>query len=517
MSARNQLRFVFGLMGLFALMAFASASGLDPGPVPVSIGSDSSPAQQLELGQAIYAERCEICHGAEGDANTPAALNMDPRPRDFRRGWYKVRTTASGQLPTDEDLFNVIAEGMPGTTMPGWKTVLTADEMRAVAQYIKSFSRRFEREQPTMVEVGLKVNSSQESIARGREIFMGQEAECVKCHGLAGRGDGPSARELTEDFFGDAIVPADLNMPWLFRGGPSVDDIYMRLKTGMTGSPMPSYADVLSDEDLWHLANYVDSLAPDAPPELEAAILATRVEGSIPDDPDAEAWQNAQEYYYPLIGQIMREPRNYTPSVGGVWVRALYNEQEIALLVCWHDRFQDAGQGGTPPDGFAVQYPAELAQSDERPYFVFGDSANPVNLWFWSVDTGTVEERNARGPGTDVPQATQNLRGAGTFVDGEFRLIVRRDAETTDAEDVQFETGRFIPIAFAAWDGWQAETIQTGAISSWFLIYLEEPVPVVNYIWIPVAIALTALIEIGVVWNARRNAGVRGSTDNNSV
>ena len=507
--SRTRIGSVVGLAMLVGLLAFA-LTGMKT--------TRASPPAQAADGQAIYTQRCEICHGAEGDGNGPGAEFMSPRPRDFRRGWYKIRTTASGQLPTDEDLIRIIASGMPGTMMPAWKGVLTVEEMTAVAQYLKGFARRFERETPQAVAAAAKVQSSAESIARGQELFAGQAAECVKCHGQAGRGDGPSADELTDDF-GSVIVPADLTMAWLFRGGPTADDIHMRLLTGLTGSPMPSYADVLTPEQVWDLANYVDSLSPDAAPEPQASITAFRVQGAIPADPNAAEWQGAAEYFYPLVGQIMREPRNYTPSVSGVWVRALYNESELALRVKWHDRFQDVGaegetspSGGKPADALAVEFPAQLPTGDpaergaggERPYFVFGDSTHPVNLWYWSAATNAVEERNARGAGSVTSQATQNAQGMASFTDGENALIVRRALNTSDAEDVQFETGEFIPIAFMAWDGWQGEQDANGAISSWYLIYLEKPVPPINYIWIPVAVIVTGLLEWLIVWAVRR-------------
>ena len=463
-----------------------------------------APAVQGLDGQAIYEERCAACHGVAGDGGGPAGERLDPRPRDFRRGWYKIRTTTSGQLPTDEDLFQVIARGMPGTTMPGWQSVLSDAEIRAVAAYIKGFSRRFEREMPGPVAVGPQIASSPESIARGAEIFAGQAAECVKCHGNAGRGDGPSADELTEDAFEDVIVPADLSMAWLFRGGPAVDDIYMRLKTGLTGSPMPSYADVLSDDQLWDLANYVDSLSPDAVPELEAVILASRVQGAIPDEANAEVWQNAAEYYYPLVGQIMREPRNFTPSVQGVWVRALYNGNELVLLLKWHDRFHDTGAEGGSADALAIQFPAQLPDGDERPYFVFGDSTNPINLWYWHAATNAVEERTGSGADAVTVQATQNVQGAVSFADGEYTLIVRRALSTGDVEDIRFEPSRFIPIVFIAWDGWRGEEGAAAAVSTWYSIYLEEPVQPVTYAWIPTIMVATVLVEGLVVWGVRR-------------
>jgi len=473
----------------------------------------ASPPAQAADGQAIYAQRCAICHGAEGDGNGPGAVNLDPKPRDFRRGWYKIRSTTSGQLPTDADLVRVISTGMPGTTMPAWKGVLTGEEIAAVAQYLKSFSRRFERETPQTVTAAAKVSSNTETpqaVVRGRELFAGQQAECVKCHGNAGRGDGPSADELTDDF-GNVIAPADLAMAWLFRGGPTADEIYMRLKTGLTGSPMPSYADVLTDDQLWDLANYVDSLSPDAAPEPQAAITAVRVQGALPTDENAAEWQGATEYFYLLVGQIMREPRHYAPSIKGIWVRALYNDNALALLVKWHDRSQDTGGGDRPADALAVQFPAQLPAGGERPYFVFGDSTYPVNLWHWSGTTNTVEERNSRGVGSATAQAMQNAQGAASFADGEYTLIVQRALNTGDAEDLLFEPGKFIPIAFMAWDGWPGERDASGAISSWYLIYLEKPVPPVNYLWIPGAVIAVALVE-GLIVQAVRQRSAKRNT-----
>ncbi len=493
------------------LFAAALIFGLALTLAPASQTRAAAPLPQADGGQTIYETRCAVCHGIEGDGIGPGAEFLDPRPRDFRRGWYKIRTTTSGQLATDADLFKVIANGMPGTTMPAWGDVLSEDEIRAVASYIKTFSRRYEREEPIAAPLGASVESSAESIARGKELFDGAEAECAKCHGSAGRGDGPSANDLTEDAFGDVIVPADLTMPWLFRGGGTVDDIFLRLNTGLTGSPMPSYAEVLTSDDLWHLSNYIDSLATEASPELQVAITAAQNLGPIPDDPEAPEWQTATEFYFPLLGQIIREPRNYTPSIKGVWVRALYNDSELALLIKWHDRFEDAGgaegAGGIEgtSDGFAVQFPAELPDGDKRPYFVFGDSSNAVNLWYWSAAEDGVEERTGRGADAIAAQSTQNVQGAASFAAGEYTLVVRRALNTNDAEDIQFEAGKFIPLSFIAWDGWRGEQDTSGAISSWYMVYLEEPVAVINYVWIPVVVLIVVLLEGLIVWQVRRS------------
>ncbi len=455
-------------------------------------------AQDVELGQAVYAVRCAICHGVDGDGNGPAATSLDPRPRDLRRGWYKIRTTSSGQLPTDADLVRVITLGMPGTTMPGWEDVLTDEEILSVVEYVKTFSRRFERESPEPISIAAGPGSSPEAIARGAQLFGGEQAECQKCHGEMGRGDGPSASDLTDDF-GQPIVPADLTMPWLFRGGPSGDDVYMRIKTGLTGSPMPSYAAVLSDEQLWDIAYYVDSLASDAPEEQEAFLLAAQVDGALPTTGDDPTWAEAPENYFPLGGQVMRESRNFTPGVKGVWVTALHNGSELALRLRWHDLFQDSS------DSFDVEIPAVLAENDERPYFVFGDSRKVVNLWHWD-GAGDLLEQNANGVGTRATQSQQNLAGQAEFADGEYTLVMKRALITGDPEDLAIPTGEFIPIAFSAAEGRSEETADSGAIGSWQLLFLDQPTSATSYLWVPIAIAAVAGLEWLIVRRVRQSA-----------
>ena len=82
----------------------------------------------VETGRLLYENRCANCHGLEGDGNSPGAELLYPLPRDFRRGLYKIRTTSSSDLPTDDDLFHIIGSGMPGTSMPGWSEVLTEQQ-----------------------------------------------------------------------------------------------------------------------------------------------------------------------------------------------------------------------------------------------------------------------------------------------------------------------------------------------------------------------------------------------------
>src|SRR5690242_9888626 len=91
-------------------------------------------------GKAVYDKWCSGCHGDTGAGDGFGSKTMLPHPRDFTRGVYKIRTTASGEIPTDDDLRHIIEVGMPGTAMPEWKSRLNAGEINAVISYIKNFS-----------------------------------------------------------------------------------------------------------------------------------------------------------------------------------------------------------------------------------------------------------------------------------------------------------------------------------------------------------------------------------------
>ena len=91
-------------------------------------------------GKVVYDKWCAGCHGDTGPGDGFGAKTMLPHPRDFTKAVYKIRTTASGEIPTDDDLRHVIEVGMPGTAMPEWKSRLSGAEITAVIQYLKSFS-----------------------------------------------------------------------------------------------------------------------------------------------------------------------------------------------------------------------------------------------------------------------------------------------------------------------------------------------------------------------------------------
>ena len=220
----------------------------------------SPPADQASttLGKSIYEARCALCHGTNGKANSIAAPFIDPRPRDFTAGKFKFRSTETGSIPTDDDLLKTIREGLHGTSMPDWKDFISIDSAKAVIAYLKTFSPRFQNEQPKPVKTGAAVQSSPASIEAGKKMFV--QMQCQSCHGTDGAGKEAIATDLRDDA-GNEIKATNLTEPWTFRGGSTANDIYFRMKTGIDGSPMPSYEKSGSDKELWNLANYIVSIA----------------------------------------------------------------------------------------------------------------------------------------------------------------------------------------------------------------------------------------------------------------
>ncbi|HTP12996.1 MAG TPA: c-type cytochrome [Bacteroidota bacterium] len=212
----------------------------------------------VNLGQAVYKVKCASCHGPDGKGDGNAAALLSPRPRDFTDGKYKFRSTESGSIPTDADLARTISEGLHGTAMPDWDPFLKGDSLKAVVAFIKSLSPRFASETPKLVKMGAMVPSTSSSIAAGKRVF--QKLQCAACHGTDGKGKDAAATEFTDDW-GHDIIPANLAEPWTFRGGSTARDIYLRFRTGLDGTPMPSYKGSASDREMWDLANYVLSLS----------------------------------------------------------------------------------------------------------------------------------------------------------------------------------------------------------------------------------------------------------------
>ena len=503
-----------------------------------------SPAQAQPptgAGEAVYAAHCAQCHGSEGDGRGYAYDMVYPRPRDFTSGMFKFRTTESGEPPTRADLLQIVANGMPGTSMPPWKGVLSQTEIGQVAEHVKSFYVEEGDEKPEHLPVGEPPAVTPEMLARGRELF--EKLECARCHGEEGRGDGQRAASLTEDWNSEPIHPRNLTAGWLFRGGRGARDIYRTVLYGLNGTPMPAHMEeelLAKEEDRWALAHFIRSLGPEREPEVKSTLIAKWVEGEIPLADDDPAWERARPFYVPLAGQVVVEKRLFQPSVRYLWVRALYNDREIGFRVRWLDatakgsqallealqkaredageqeaeqvRGKPAGGGGTPSadgnpvDELVLQFPAKYQVGKPLPYFLMGRPGRPVRLWVWRSDREPMAVAKATGAaGRRVAKEASGLSSRLNYRHGRYTLTVKRRRLTEDGKGVQFASRPgLMPISFSVVDGFKGEGGSRRAMATWYMLLLERPVGA-KVFYIPIlVICLLAAVEWRLVSSARK-------------
>lgn len=210
-------------------------------------------------GKLLYARYCVGCHGVDGDGNGENAQWIAPQPRDFTAAVFKCRSTPTGTLPTDQDLYNAVTRGFVNTNMPSWNPLTDQTRVDLVA-YIKTFSPRWEKEKPgAPLVIPAETPVTKASVLHGRELF--NKMECWKCHGPAGHGDGPSASSLT-DSKDNPIRPYNFSTGTRFKCGSSNADLYRIFMTGVDGTPMPSFADNLTPADAWDLVHFLRTLQP---------------------------------------------------------------------------------------------------------------------------------------------------------------------------------------------------------------------------------------------------------------
>ena len=334
-------------------------TGLDEAKLRLASGPVRSDIVGRKNG--LYREHCAHCHGVTGDGMGPTAAFLNPYPRDYRPGVFKFKSTERADKPTHADLLRILRNGIAGTSMPSF-ALLSEPQIDALVEYLKYLSIRGETElalmrayfeldddakgilpetreflvDETLTPIAEKWKSAAAaqiavpdmpadidlaaSIAKGKELFYGDKANCVKCHGVTGLGDGQandyddwnkaiveinkeikgglakagetstsgmSAEDAAEHrnqvawlgkfsqvVDGDALTPRTIPPRNLrlgvYRGGRRPLDLYYRIHAGINGAPMPAAKGTVLPEDIWHIVNYIRSLPYEFDGELGA-------------------------------------------------------------------------------------------------------------------------------------------------------------------------------------------------------------------------------------------------------
>ena len=500
-------------------------------------------------GKSVYERQCAVCHGAGGRGDGKAAYLLYPKPRNFVEDNFRLVSTSTMEA-TDEDLFKTITRGMPGSSMPSWD-FLSEEERWGVIYYLRYLKNLAETKKKgeitdEAVEKGLpwemrRTLSSYEvdpegrlqvpaeppvipeGISRGRDLFV---KACAACHGLEGKGDG---KQLMKDTLGYPVKPRDLTAG-IFKASASSEELFHRIAGGLPGSSMPGYKDALTEEQIWDLIHYVQTL-----PDKEKGkyvglrrghLTVYKVQGDLAMEPDDSQWAQVEPVFVPLTPLWWRNDR-----VEGVQVKAIHNEKQIAIHLEWEDETEDSSTVAPQSfsDGAALQFSNEVSP----PVFAMGSMDSPVTLWHWKASwekektswedietkyphtatdfyeaqtdyefgapfetkdfkTKTHDPLYATGRGAGNPLSDPERQSVGEearatgigslttmkpsiekvdvksiYQNGRWHVTFVRDLKVTDSDQLVFKPGSPISIAFAVWDGAKGDRNGQKMVSFW--------------------------------------------------
>ena len=447
-----------GMIFLFLLVWATPAMGA-PNPTP-------NPAPNLAKGKALYEQQCARCHGFDGKGDGIDAQRMYPKPRDFAAGTFKFRSTVSGTPPTDEDLFHTISRGLPGSRMPSFAQ-LSEDMRRQLIAYVKEFSPIFKDAKPEPVALTPDPGAKAVDLAKGKKAYG--DLGCAQCHGPSGRGNGPSAPTLVDNW-GAPIRPADLTHGFSYRAGSDPKSITLRVLTGIDGTPMPSYADAAGPEDIWQLAYYVQSLQEE--PNFKEKVEVSKASGALPVTLADPAWAKIPRVGIRLSGNFYHEGKIAPTMIDSAFVQAVCDGEQIALRLVWHDPTESRQP---PGDSIAILLKPKSARGIVNALTWPAPESPSLDLILWSAEDHHVREvvaGNFPAAASDKSSGVE-LKSETSFNDGAWTLLIVRPLQSNTQGAAAFSKSEPVPLALAAWDGGNQEAGRRRSASTWVGLVLK--------------------------------------------
>jgi hypothetical protein len=322
---------------------------------------------------------------------------------------------------------------------------------------------------------------------------------------------------------------------------------------------MPSFSDSLTTEQRWAITDFIVSLSGSNGPGYTNLVVARPVQDPIDLAKGTASFEAAPVARFPIIGQITEPGRAFHPPTTSVTVQAIYDTESIAMLVRWNDMSpqktgkngpslpvpveeEEAPPGGAQPsaadpfgdvaaatpqpaadpfaepaepsaqasefsDAVAIQIPSQLPTGPRKPYFIFGDSQSPVDLWFFDLATPGPFQFTGRGSGDVAANDTGDVTGVASYDQGEWSVVFKRPLRP--ASGAALSPGQFMPIAFSVWDGFSRERGNKRGLTVWYSLYVEpDVVPSAVGPMIRTALVIFAIELIVIAW-ARWRYGPR--------
>ncbi len=518
---------------LFVLATTVLATTVRAQEAP-NLGTDDQRAE----GKALYSKYCAQCHGEQGDGVGHATPLLKPEPRNFTSGTYKFRTTPSGKLPTDADLRRVIELGLPYTSMPGWPDLTASQVQNLIYHlktFSTAFTEPDRQGEP--LEIPKPPESTEETVTRGRQVYLDQGcAACHGDLGRGNGTSAPTlqddwgkhirAADLTQRWtFRGGPTREDIFRTFSTGHNGTTMPSYADVLPVEDRWHLVNYIVSLGDGDApgygtLVVARFVDEEIDLAnPAALFASARKTRfpllgqiVEPGRNFTPGAssievKAIYNRREIAFELRWNDMSEERGgiADPTLavpegaedgsaaepagddffGGLEGGGQEEEADDSFFgdaeagAAADDFFGEAGSpsaaGGSEfADGVAIQLPSSLPAGNRKPYFIFGDASNPVDLWFVSLARADlVQQFLGRGSDQLERSDADTFATTASYDHGEWTVVIKRAVRSTT--NVSFTENQFVPVSFSVWDGWNRERGNKRALSAWFYVY-PEPV-----------------------------------------
>lgn len=462
--------------------AFAEAESA-PEPITIPTPPAYDPAFATSKGREVYEQTgCAACHGnlGRGDGFSAATLKDDwgnhIRAADLSKPW----TFRGGG--TREDIFRTMSTGFAGTPMPGFHGALPPEDIWAITDYMLSLSGGPQGtgivEAPYATMVTARATGEPIDLDNADALFEGVSGSLFPLLGQIiepGRDFYPSATGIE--------VKAVYNQ----------DDILFRLiwndmKAEEAGSNAPDLAVPSWDEQL-AAASGGDDAAEDDPwgaddPWGDAADDDTGADDPWGDDAIDEA----------------SDP---------------WGDDAVADSDDGDDFWGDAGDGGDDgsasgdegfSDAVAIQFEQQPSGGVRKPYFIFGDAQNAVDLWFADLAKKEGELWAGRGSNVVTPGDGTAPEVRARYEEGAWIVDMKR--ERSSRAGASFEPSTFMPVAFSVWDGFNEERGNKRALTAWWDLYLEpleRPSPTGPAIKAFLGLLALELLIVGIVrWRKRR-------------